>query len=39
VTAERPVGEILYFGAGSWMSMVATFAAIALAGHVRPAST
>jgi predicted MFS family arabinose efflux permease len=39
IVARGPGGEILYFGAVGWLSMVATFAAIALAGHVRPAST
>jgi hypothetical protein len=39
IVAPGPGGEILYFGAVGWLSMVATFAAIALAGHVRPAPT
>lgn len=37
IVARGPGGEILYFGAIGWVSMVATFAAIALAAHVRPA--
>ena len=38
IVARGPGGEILYFGAVGWVSMIATFAAIALAGHVRPAT-
>jgi predicted MFS family arabinose efflux permease len=38
IVARGPGGELLYFGAVGWLSMVATFAAIALAGHVRPAA-
>lgn len=38
IVARGPGGEILYFGAVGWVSMVATFAAIALAGHVKPAT-
>jgi predicted MFS family arabinose efflux permease len=38
IVARGAGGEILYFGAVGWVSMIATFAAIALAGHVRPAT-
>lgn len=38
IVARGPGGELLYFGAVGWLSMIATFAAIALAGHVRPAA-
>jgi MFS family permease len=39
IVARGPGGELPHFGAVGWLSMVATFAAIALAGHVRPAAT
>jgi predicted MFS family arabinose efflux permease len=39
IVERGPTGELMYFGAVGWVSMVATLAAIALAGHVRPAPT